>query len=215
MREKIDSTHTKGCDDPILLAAALEFAEKGFGGARVDEIARRANVNKATLYYRIGDKEAVYHAVLDHVLGHIADEVCAAVATADGCERQIHQFITIIARNTEEMCCTAPIMLREVAGGGRNLPDVALKHMHRLLGALDSTIADGVKQGLFRPVNSFVVHMMVIGSLMLYATNAPIRRRICAQYPGSIAHPGPAPMSEAAEAVNDLVLASIRNPSGG
>jgi len=35
----------------ILEAARDEFAEKGFAGARVDTIARRAGVNKATLYY--------------------------------------------------------------------------------------------------------------------------------------------------------------------
>ncbi|MFI5178768.1 MAG: TetR family transcriptional regulator [Vicinamibacterales bacterium] len=33
----------------MLAAAALEFAERGFAGARVDRIARRAHVNKAML----------------------------------------------------------------------------------------------------------------------------------------------------------------------
>ncbi|MCD6588326.1 MAG: helix-turn-helix transcriptional regulator, partial [Candidatus Fermentibacteraceae bacterium] len=47
----------------ILDAAAEEFAEKGFSGARVDEIARRAGINKAMLYYRIGDKEELYRRV--------------------------------------------------------------------------------------------------------------------------------------------------------
>ena len=35
--------------DRILAAAALEFAERGYAGARVDRIARRARVNKAML----------------------------------------------------------------------------------------------------------------------------------------------------------------------
>ena len=42
----------------ILAAAKEVFAEVGFAGARVDEIARRADVNKASLYYHIGDKKA-------------------------------------------------------------------------------------------------------------------------------------------------------------
>ncbi len=41
----------------ILEAAEIEFAEKGYDGARVDEIARRAGVNKALLYYYFGSKE--------------------------------------------------------------------------------------------------------------------------------------------------------------
>ncbi|HSN67988.1 MAG TPA: helix-turn-helix domain-containing protein, partial [Thermoanaerobaculia bacterium] len=40
--------------DQILTAAAAVFAEVGYAGARVDEIAERAGVNKAMLYYHVG-----------------------------------------------------------------------------------------------------------------------------------------------------------------
>ncbi len=43
----------------ILEAAAAEFAERGFDGARVDAIARRAGVNKALIYYYFDNKEAL------------------------------------------------------------------------------------------------------------------------------------------------------------
>ena len=66
----------------ILEAAALEFAEKGFAGARVDEIARLANVNKATIYYHIGDKEALYSRVLHEVLGHTAARMARNIQAA-------------------------------------------------------------------------------------------------------------------------------------
>jgi AcrR family transcriptional regulator len=48
----------------ILSAALKEFAAKGFAGARVDVIARRANINKRMLYHYFGDKEALFKAVL-------------------------------------------------------------------------------------------------------------------------------------------------------
>lgn len=41
----------------ILEAASVEFAERGFDGARVDEIAKRAGVNKALIYYYYKSKE--------------------------------------------------------------------------------------------------------------------------------------------------------------
>lgn len=49
----------------ILAAATAVFAEKGLGGARVDEIADRAGVNKALLYHYFGNKEALFVAVLE------------------------------------------------------------------------------------------------------------------------------------------------------
>jgi len=48
----------------ILAAALKEFAAKGFAGARVDMIARRAAINKRMLYHYFGDKEDLFKAVL-------------------------------------------------------------------------------------------------------------------------------------------------------
>jgi TetR/AcrR family transcriptional regulator len=48
----------------ILAAALKEFAAKGFAGARVDAIARRASINKRMLYHYFGDKEELFKAVL-------------------------------------------------------------------------------------------------------------------------------------------------------
>ena len=50
----------------ILTAAEYEFAEKGFFGARVDEIAQKARLNKRMIYAYFGDKEGLYTQVLLH-----------------------------------------------------------------------------------------------------------------------------------------------------
>ena len=55
----------------ILEAATGEFAAHGLGGARVDEIARRADVNKALLYHYFGNKEALFLAVLEQIYARI------------------------------------------------------------------------------------------------------------------------------------------------
>jgi len=48
----------------ILSAALKEFAAKGFAGARMDVIARRAAINKRMLYHYFGEKEGLFKAVL-------------------------------------------------------------------------------------------------------------------------------------------------------
>ncbi|MEK6349678.1 MAG: TetR/AcrR family transcriptional regulator [Burkholderia sp.] len=50
----------------ILLAAAEEFASGGLSGARVDQIARRAETNERMLYYYFGSKEQLFTAVLEY-----------------------------------------------------------------------------------------------------------------------------------------------------
>ena len=55
----------------ILSAATSEFAQHGFGGARVERIARRADANKRMLYYYFGNKEDLFLAVLESRYAHI------------------------------------------------------------------------------------------------------------------------------------------------
>ena len=48
----------------ILVAAQDEFARRGFDGARVDRIARRAGVNKQLVFYYYHSKRRLFQAVL-------------------------------------------------------------------------------------------------------------------------------------------------------
>ena len=57
-----DATATK---EKIIKAAFGEFTKRGFAGARVEEIATKAKVNKALLYHYYADKEALFKNVLE------------------------------------------------------------------------------------------------------------------------------------------------------
>ena len=50
----------------IMDAAVTEFADKGYDGARVDEIAMHAGVNKNLIYHHYGSKDGLFAAVLEY-----------------------------------------------------------------------------------------------------------------------------------------------------
>jgi AcrR family transcriptional regulator len=55
----------------ILQIATEEFAEKGYSGARVDDIAARTNTSKRMIYYYFGDKEGLFVAVIERAYAGI------------------------------------------------------------------------------------------------------------------------------------------------
>ncbi len=55
----------------ILDIATREFADQGFAGARVDEIAARTRTTKRMLYYYFGSKERLFVAVLERAYATI------------------------------------------------------------------------------------------------------------------------------------------------
>jgi AcrR family transcriptional regulator len=77
----------------ILRAATAEFARHGLGGARVDRIAVKADVNKRMLYYYYGDKEGLFLAVLEDTYARIrsaeAELRLLELAPAEGVRRMV------------------------------------------------------------------------------------------------------------------------------
>jgi AcrR family transcriptional regulator len=55
----------------ILEVATRHFAEKGYSGARIDEIAAETATSKRMIYYYFKDKEELFVAVLEHAYGCI------------------------------------------------------------------------------------------------------------------------------------------------
>ena len=60
----VTTRNPKRSRERILAAALKEFAAKGFAGARVDFIARRAAINKRMLYHYFGNKKHLFREVL-------------------------------------------------------------------------------------------------------------------------------------------------------
>ena len=67
----------------IIAAARLEFAERGFQGARVDRIARRAGVNKQLLFYYFHSKRGLFREVLRHAVAEL-EQALAGVDQGSG-----------------------------------------------------------------------------------------------------------------------------------
>jgi TetR/AcrR family transcriptional regulator len=60
----LQSSSAERTRESILRAATEEFGQLGLAGARVDQIAKRAGVNKQALYYHYGDKDSLFKAAL-------------------------------------------------------------------------------------------------------------------------------------------------------
>jgi TetR/AcrR family transcriptional regulator len=75
-KPKRDAEATKNA---ILDAALEEFAVRGLAGARVDQIADAAGVNKALIYYYFASKDRLYLSVTERVFQAIIDTVEASL----------------------------------------------------------------------------------------------------------------------------------------
>src|SRR5262249_51780543 len=66
--------------EALLAAGAELFAERGYDGVPVWNIARAAGVNKAMISYHFGGKRGLYRAILEATFAEIVDRVEALAA---------------------------------------------------------------------------------------------------------------------------------------
>lgn len=169
--------------DSIVEIAARHFAEKGFSGARVDEIADDAGVNKATMYYHIGNKQALYEQIFIEPMEATLKSVRAEVEKANGAEAQLRAYTKSLADNmTDRFAYFPALMMREVVSGAARIPERAMRTMCDVQLILRKIIAEGQQEGRFRDVNPFLVHMLIMGSLSIYTTGEPMRQRMTALF---------------------------------
>ena len=161
----------------ILEAATKEFSGAGFAGARVDEIAKIAGVNKATIYYHIGDKQALYAQVIHHLFGNAVERFNRNISEAQSPEEKLRSFIQTIAGLIDQHPELAAIMLREQASGGKHFPATVAQDLARILGILTEILEDGARSGAFIKTVPLIVHMMIIGAIVFFKMSSPIRAK--------------------------------------
>src|SRR5499433_3542817 len=64
--------------EAILAAALDEFAARGFAATRLDDVARRADVAKGTIYLHFRDKESLFQELVRAMLSPLVDTIEAA-----------------------------------------------------------------------------------------------------------------------------------------
>ena len=198
-------TRTKAA---ILSAATAIFAEKGFGGARVDDIAARARINKRMLYHYFGAKEALYQAVLEAAyVGIRSAEADLKLAERDPEEamRQLTaftwkyfldhpEFLSLL--NTENL-----LQGRYVRASKRIIA------LHSpMIALLRETLQQGVAAGKFRPdIDPVELYISIAALGFFYLSN---RWTLSAIFRRDLATPGR--LSRRGRHIVDVIMAYLR-----
>ena len=167
----------------VFAAAAEEFTQYGFDGAKVDRIAERAGMNKAMLYYHFTDKAALYAEVVGDMFAGTSAALRALRDAGGPPEAQITGFVDVVAREGQARPHFPALWLRELADGGAHLGPRNFNDMLSIVSTLGEILNDGERAGTFRPMPAFMVQMGIVGPLFLFLATGPMRARLKARMP--------------------------------
>jgi AcrR family transcriptional regulator len=124
--------------DAILAAALDEFADRGFAATRLDDVARRADVAKGTIYLHFADKEALFEELIRIELSPVVAAL-ENVSHADIPFRMItNQLIEVFAREIFET--RRKDVIRLVITEGPRFPKLAEFYYREVISRVMETI---------------------------------------------------------------------------
>ncbi|HSM88087.1 MAG TPA: TetR/AcrR family transcriptional regulator [Candidatus Limnocylindrales bacterium] len=166
----------------ILNSALEEFAQEGVSGARTDEIARRAGVNKALLYYYFKDKDGLYAAALEQVFSGLHDRVMAVLDRTDlGPREKLLKYVEAHFDYIASSPGYPRLVQREfMRTTGKALSPVAGRILERfakpIYGKLSALINQGMESGEFRKVDPWHTMTSILGTILFYFISLPAQQ---------------------------------------
>src|SRR5690349_2343633 len=134
----------------IVAVATTEFAQRGYGGARVDAIAARTRTSKRMLYYYFGSKEGLYLAVLEGAYAAIRQQE----TTLDLEHQPPAEALAVLVASTFDYYESHPEFVRLVMN--ENIMGGVHMKRSKAIGKLNLTVIETLRRLLARGQNAGV-----------------------------------------------------------
>jgi TetR/AcrR family transcriptional regulator len=160
----------------IFDAALQVFAREGRRGARMQEIADAADINKAMVHYYFSDKETLYEEVFDFTMRRFMASFNTSLKAAPTFEETLRTFIEGYVDFVRDNEAAMRLMVQENLAGG-TLFGEKLRTFKQQEGAppkiLIETIGSAVAAGEIRPVDPDQTVLSVVSSCLFFFVSRP------------------------------------------
>jgi TetR/AcrR family transcriptional regulator len=157
-------------DHQALIATAAEalFAERGFDGAPMREIAEQAGSTKALIYHYYRSKEALYLSLLETGVSEVVAQIERLAAAADEPEAKVRGVVRVFVEYYRAHPQRFQMVQRAVDEHSLAATTLAERWFSRVHQSLREIVREGIVQGIFRPLPIATLPFVVV-SLILQA----------------------------------------------
>ena len=148
----------------MLNAAAEMFAERGFGGTNLQDLADAMGISRPGLYYHFSSKENILEALIEEVTLSLAAQLSEIT---DQIERDPEEALRAEMRISTNWVMENPTLFRVLDRSEAEIPsDLRARHdasKRTILENVTEIIKRGIDSGKFRPVDPHIAALSIIG----------------------------------------------------
>lgn len=158
--------------DRILHAARAEFARRGYSGARIEEIAKKAKANKAMIHYYYNNKDNLYDTVLQEIVHGQLKNSLPNFPAEWSLEAPEKLYLTLYYFTRFHLTIVDPqfhqLIAWELAEEKKHLRKMMQKFFIPRIEGLKSILVEGIESGHFETSNPLFFIIDLISFLVIY-----------------------------------------------
>jgi len=162
----------------ISTVAEALFAERGFDGTHLREIAQRAGSTKALIYHYYGSKEELYLSVLEAATREVTTQVEAIAAGEESPADKIRGVIRVFIAAYHTYPQRFRMLQRVIDEHHIAAVTLAERWFSRVYAALGAIAKEGVRHRQFKPHLPPLVPVIVVGVIIHVLRTQELRDRI-------------------------------------
>jgi AcrR family transcriptional regulator len=151
-------------ESQIMEEATRLFADRGFAGTSLQDIADATGLTRPALYHWLGSKEDLLSRLVSELTEGPADEL-GEIRRRDGvtATERLRAMALAVAWRQASQPARFRLLVRSEAELPEALSKVYDQGRRRVLREFSSVIGEGVRQGAFRPIDPRIAALGVIG----------------------------------------------------
>jgi AcrR family transcriptional regulator len=165
--------------DEILDEATRLFAERGYEGTSMADLAERVGLRKASLFHHFASKEVLYAAVLERLVAAVGSAILKSAQTPGSFMERLDGLSDSITNVLGEQPFAARLLVREVMDWGPVVRDHLAQTMMTVLAAAEQFVRGGQDEGAIGEMDPKQLIVSVIGiHFMPFAIGGIVERFI-------------------------------------
>jgi AcrR family transcriptional regulator len=191
----------------LLDAAELEFAQRGYAGARLKDIASRAGAQTTLIHHYFQDKSGLYRSVLERALLPTQTESWNLLRENRDLEGLVRGFVSMLTRFYARHGNLLAILRHEAVTGSEVLPEILRERLSPLAAAVISIVSDMQDRGeIRRDVEPRELVVLTLGMTVHPFVDGPL---LTVVLPGAVPR-GDAELARRQDAITTLLLRALR-----
>ena len=162
MINQLDNT-----EDKVLYAARIVFQKKGYSGARMEEIANTAGVNKALLNYYYRSKEKLFRQVFEEAFSEFIPTVINILNGDLPLDMKIYRTVDVYTRMLLKNKDLPMFVLNEIRENPNKIEELLMTKKHLTFQKLEQQLYEEYEKGTIvkTTVHTFLINLL---SLIVY-----------------------------------------------